>query len=136
MAKIQRGNNASKRAGGITGKGFVKGDPRINRKGRPRNFDEIRELARNIGDEQLPGSTMTRIEAKFRMLLASKNPKDTELFLHYAYGKVKDEVALAAQVRTDAIELIIDDEGHLQPAHSDGGKTQDVPLAGVRRDTA
>ena len=30
---------------------FIKGDPRINRDGRPKNFDALRELAREIGYE-------------------------------------------------------------------------------------
>lgn len=34
--------------GGITGKGFVKGDPRINRKGRPKSFDALRARAIEI----------------------------------------------------------------------------------------
>ena len=32
---------------GVTGKGFVKGDPRINRLGRPKHFDQFRKLARD-----------------------------------------------------------------------------------------
>jgi len=36
--KTKRDPNAPKLPGGITGKGFVPGDPRINRKGRPRKM--------------------------------------------------------------------------------------------------
>ena len=44
-----------------TGKGgFVKGDPRINRKGRPRSFKELRDLARQIAEEKavVKGNTL------------------------------------------------------------------------------
>jgi PBSX family phage terminase large subunit len=37
--------------GGITGKGFVKGDPRINRNGRPKKFDQWRSLLLELGEE-------------------------------------------------------------------------------------
>lgn len=85
----------AKKPGGATGKGFVKGDPRINRNGRPRNFDALRALAQQIATEDatqggqsiiINGHKVTVIEAVMRQLAQSKNPRDRELFLKYAYG--------------------------------------------------
>lgn len=84
-----------KQRGGVTGKGFVKGDPRINRNGRPPNFDALRKLAQQISHEPvkqngqplvIEGHVVTVIEAVMRALASSKNPRDRELFLKYAYG--------------------------------------------------
>jgi len=52
---VNNGNN-NKKPGGITGKGFVKGDPRINRKGAPVRGQSWRETVKRITD-------MTREEA-------------------------------------------------------------------------
>lgn len=88
---IQRENNEPK-PGGITGKGFVKGDPRINRRGRPRTFDALRKLAIKIAGENVPESEVTRIEALLRVMSSSRNPADRALFLAYAYGKPKEQI--------------------------------------------
>ena len=78
---------------------FVKGDKRINRKGRPRSFDALRKLAIKIAGETIPnpqGEDYTRIEEMLRVLTSSKAaPADRALFLAYAYGKPKDEIALS-----------------------------------------
>jgi hypothetical protein len=79
--------------GGITGKGFVKGDPRINRRGRPRSFDTLRKLAVKIAGEQADDEEeVTRVVLMLREMARSENPSDRALFLSYAYGKPKDEV--------------------------------------------
>lgn len=80
---------------GVTGKGFVKGDPRINRKGRPKHFQQFRELAQMISHEKViaaDGSTITRVEAILRSWSKSKCPQLQALFVQYAYGKPPDKL--------------------------------------------
>jgi hypothetical protein len=47
---MNRSNTADNTA---TGKPFTKGDPRINRKGRPKSFDALRVLAQEIAHEPI-----------------------------------------------------------------------------------
>lgn len=84
-----------RKEGGITGKGFVKGDKRINRLGRPKSFDALRKLAQKIAAEELQstdGDVITRIEALLRVMSTSRNPADRKTFLEYAFGKPKEEI--------------------------------------------
>lgn len=82
-------NQRPKIPGGVTGKGFVKGDKRINRKGRPKSFDQLRALAQQIAHEPISeGNTITVAEAILRTM-AKENPAR---FVEIAYGKVPDEV--------------------------------------------
>lgn len=81
-------------------KPFKKNDPRINRKGRPKSFDALRELAQEIAIEPaktadgqplvINDKVVTRIEAALRMMLTDKKLFST--FLEYAYGKPKVEL--------------------------------------------
>ena len=104
--------------GGITGKGFVKGDKRINRKGRPKNFDALRELAQQISIERLGDSNWTRIEAILRSWSSSSEPQLQKAFVEIAYGKVKDEIEHGGTL-TLALEYVNDwrDEAN-QIAHA------------------
>ena len=76
----------------LIGKGFKKGDPRINRKGRPKSFDQLRALAQMIANE--PGATdpdgkqHTNAEMALRKLLKEETVK----FLEISYGKVPQAV--------------------------------------------
>lgn len=80
---------------------FTKGDPRINRKGRPKTFDTLRTLAQDIAHEEaqasgkpvvINGKKVTVTEAILRQWAMSKNPKLQQLFMEVAYGKVPDTV--------------------------------------------
>jgi hypothetical protein len=90
---------------------FVKGDKRINRKGRPRTFDALRKLAIKIAGETIPnpqGEDYTRIEAMLRVLTSSKAPADRALFLAYAYGKPRDELDITTGGDKIVVQLVKD----------------------------
>ena len=82
---------------------FSKGDPRINRKGRPKSFDALRELAQQIAHEEaksggqpmvINGHIVTVAEAIIRTWAQSKDPRLQMAFIEVAYGKapVRNEI--------------------------------------------
>ena len=82
---------------------FVPGDPRINRKGRPKTIDSIRKLAQQIANEEAveKGSAMSQIELILRDWANSKSFDKQLAIVQYAHGNVPD------QVLTDARDLAI-----------------------------
>ena len=113
----ERSNTADNRrkAGG---KPFVKGDPRINRKGRPKNFDGLRELAKSIaeevaknrdtgGDLVIDGHKVTIAEAILRNWAVSKNPQLQRQFIEVAYGKVPDNITVSRDSVED-LSVVVD----------------------------
>jgi PBSX family phage terminase large subunit len=88
-------------------KPFTKGDPRINRKGRPKSFDALRELAQQIAHEAatkdraplvIDGHIVTITEAILRQWAQSKDARLQMAFVEAAYGKTPPPMdpALAA----------------------------------------
>lgn len=90
-----------------TGKGgFQERKHQINRKGRPKSFDALRDLAQAISHEEalsggqplvVNGKVVTVAEAILRQLAQSKNPKERELFLAIAFGKVPNPVEVSGK---------------------------------------
>ena len=84
-------------------KPFKKNDLRINRKGRPKNFDGLRALAQQIANEiprkdgepiVVSGHTATVVEMILRTWAQSKNPQLVRAFIEIAFGKVPEPVTL------------------------------------------
>ena len=95
-------------------KPFVKGDPRINRKGRPKSFDALRELAQMIAHERAgvisrDGHELTVAEAILRQWAQSKNPQLQRAFIEIAFGKVPDRTELTGADEGPLIVTIIDE---------------------------
>jgi hypothetical protein len=77
------------------GKPFKKGDARINRKGRPKSFDALRDLAQEIAHEEaqskgetvvINGKKVTVAEVILRQW--AQSPKMQQHFMEIAFGKV------------------------------------------------
>lgn len=83
------------------GKPFVKGDPRINRKGRPpANSEELNALIDDIFAESLAGARgkqTTRIRDALERLLSHKNPIGTIHLLDRRFGKVSDKLDITSK---------------------------------------
>ncbi len=99
-----------------TGKGgFGERRHQINRKGRPRSFDALRELAQQIAHEGaqqggqpivINGHTVTVAEAILRQWATSKNPQLQRAFVEVAFGKVPDKVEMSGR-DGEAIETVL-----------------------------
>lgn len=90
-----------------TGKGgFQTRKHQINKKGRPRSFDALRELAQAISHEEalsggqplvVNGKVVTVAEAILRQWFQSKNPVLQMRAIEIAFGKVPNPVELSGK---------------------------------------
>ena len=98
---------------------FVKGDKRINRRGRiVKTRDKLRDEWQAIWAEimfddkgnpiidEVTGKALTRLQARMRTMTTSRNVKELELALAYTYGKPKDEVELTGK-DGNVLEIVI-----------------------------
>lgn len=104
---------------------FQKGDPRINRKGRPKSFDALRDLAQQIAHETarakggqpviIDGHVVTVTEAILRQWAASNDPRRQQAFMEIAFGKVPNETQLSGAdggpLAVSIIEVVKSDAG-------------------------
>jgi hypothetical protein len=97
---------------------FKKGDPRINRKGRPKDFLGLRALAQAIAVEKIASKdntvVMSRVELILRNWAASGNDKLVRAFIETAYGKVPDalDVTSGGQPLKVLVEYVGTDDGN------------------------
>ena len=116
---------------------FVKGDARINRLGRPHNFDELRALVQEIGAEKLDNSDLTRIAAKVRQMYASRQSGDNVTLLAYGFGKPKDTIelddtGLSDELRAARIVEILDSARARRVGSADTDKQADTADVEIR----
>ena len=111
-------------------KPFVKGDPRINRKGRPKNFDKARELAKQVAILKKTGTntktgekfTTTPVSLIFIDWAESKDIRKQRALLEYAYGKVPDAIEIKADIKTyEKVKLEVTDYAEIARVLIDAG---------------
>ncbi len=97
-------------------KPYVKGDPRINRSGRPKTFDQLRSLAQEIAHEAaasggkpviINGKTVTVTEVIMRQWAQSKDPRLQQKFVEIAFGKTPDIVEVTGK-DGEPFKIVID----------------------------
>src|SRR5574343_1938186 len=103
-----------------TGKGgFQERKHQINRLGRPKSFDALRELAQQIAHETaqaggndvvINGHKVTVSEAILRQWAMSKNPQLQRAFIEVAFGKVPDQVDVTSDGEAITFRVIYENK--------------------------
>ena len=92
--------------------GLDKRRHQINRLGRPKSFDQLRALAQQIATETVEtkqGDKITVVDAIMRQWAQSKDPRLVQAFIHYAYGKVPDDLHVAGKDGGPVTVRIVDE---------------------------
>ena len=124
MDASNTGEKQEKRKPGTFEKGAGK-DPRINRKGRPKSFDQLRSLAQEIAHEAakqgnqpvvIDGHVVTVTEAIMRQWAMSKDPRLQQKFIEVAYGQVPSVTRLEGQDGGPmVIKVVYENEDNADP---------------------
>jgi hypothetical protein len=89
----------------VFGRPFTKGDPRINRKGRPRTFDQLRKLAISILNEPAKGADGQPVvidghiatNAEIILRSAMKHPHFARWLMEVAFGKPPERIEVTGR---------------------------------------
>ena len=91
---------------------FTKGDPRINRRGRPKSFDKLRALAQSLANEEartkegVPIVVDGHIATQAEMIMRDMMRANPERFAEIAYGKVPQPIQVSGDP-TAPLEIVI-----------------------------
>lgn len=93
-------------------KPFKKGDPRINKAGRPKSFDQLRTLAQEIAHEVAKDKTGNEVVvsgkratvAEMILRQMATDPKRQQQFIEVAFGKVPQPIEM--KLEDDLLNLI------------------------------
>ena len=97
-------------------KPFQKADPRINRAGRPKNYDLIHEIATRLcaepADLEDNPEGISQLEAIMREWLTSKNYHKQLAVIQYAFGKIPEQIEIQKKEPNRVIIDWGDDPGY------------------------
>ena len=114
LAVIQRGNSKNPTPKKPRGKPFARNDTRINRKGAPKRFAEIRELFKKAMGEIVPGQKRIGIEYIAHEWIASGDYYKQARAVEIAYGKVPD-----AEYQLDIYQFMLKNAKFFSDQHID-----------------